>query len=91
MFEMTYIAGPSSQPLFTELPHIEIPPRQAFHVPDHTPWMDLSAQMSSLGTRMKELAIVGDTRFYSIEDHMDQYQADFISRFDRIEDHMDQQ
>ncbi|RVX09133.1 hypothetical protein CK203_013753 [Vitis vinifera] len=91
MYDDLSMSGPSSQPLFTELPHIEIPPRQAFHVPDHTPWMDLSAQMSSLGTRMKELAIVGDTRFYSIEDHMDQYQADFISRFDRIEDHMDQQ
>ena len=40
---------------------------------------------------MEKLAIVSDTRFYSIEDYMDQYQADFISRFDRIEDHMDQQ
>ncbi|KAL6349475.1 hypothetical protein AAG906_034132 [Vitis piasezkii] len=90
-FEKVPNAGSSSQPLFTELLHVEIPLHQASHAPDHAPWMDLSAQMSSLGTRMKELAIVGDTRFYSIKDRMDQYQADFISRFDRIEDHMDQQ
>ena len=78
MSKSTYTSGPSSQPLFTELPHIEIPPYQASHA-DHAPWMDLSAQMSSLGTRMKKLAIVGDTRFYSMEDHIDQYQTDFTS------------
>ena len=30
--------------------------------------MDLSAQISSLGTRMEEIAIVSDSRFYSMED-----------------------
>ena len=47
---------------------------------------------------MEELAVVSDTRFYSMEDRMDQYQTDFTSqfeylqqRFERMEDHMDQQ
>ena len=70
MFESTYTVGPSSQPSFTELPHIEIP-SQAPHALDHAPWMDLSGQISSLGTRMEELAVVSDTQFYSMEDRMD--------------------
>ena len=46
---------------------------------------------------MEELAIVSDTRFYSMEDHMDHYQTGFTSqfeylqqRFEHMEDHMDQ-
>ena len=78
MSESTYTAGPSSQPSFTELPHTEIP-SQAPHAPDHASWMDLSAQISSLGTRMEELAVVSDTRFYSMKDRMDQYQTSFTS------------
>nr|CAN70325.1 hypothetical protein VITISV_041471 [Vitis vinifera] len=57
--------GPSSQPSFIELPS------QAPHAPDHAPWMDVSAQISSLGTRVEELALVHDSRFYSMEEHMD--------------------
>ena len=60
--------------------------------------MDLSAQISSLATRMEELAVVSDTRFHSMEDHMDQYQTGFTSqfeyvqqRFECMEDRMDQQ
>ncbi|RVW13252.1 hypothetical protein CK203_111561 [Vitis vinifera] len=37
MTESSFIAGPSSQPSFTK------PPSQAPHVPDHAPWIDLSA------------------------------------------------
>ncbi|KAL6333886.1 hypothetical protein AAG906_039296 [Vitis piasezkii] len=37
MAEPSFTAGPSSQPSFTE------PPSQAPHIPDHVPWMDLSA------------------------------------------------
>ncbi|KAL6348531.1 hypothetical protein AAG906_013151 [Vitis piasezkii] len=51
--------------------HAEIS-SQAPHAPDHAPWMDLSADRS-LGTRMEELAVVSDTRFYSMEDRIDQY------------------
>ncbi|RVW63064.1 hypothetical protein CK203_063240 [Vitis vinifera] len=97
MTESSYIVGPSSQPSFIELPHIELP-SQAPHAPDHAPWMDVSAQISSLGTRIEELALVHDTRFYSIEEHIDQYQTGFTScfkhfqqRFERIEERMDQQ
>lgn len=43
--------------------------------------MDLSVQISSLGTRMEELAVISDTRFYSMEDMMDQYQSGFTSYF----------
>nr|CAN62172.1 hypothetical protein VITISV_002871 [Vitis vinifera] len=73
MTEPSFTAGPSSQPSFTELPS------QAPHAPDYPPWMDLSAQISSLGTRMEDLVVVHDTRFSSMEDHIDQYQAGFIS------------
>nr|CAN61308.1 hypothetical protein VITISV_005726 [Vitis vinifera] len=65
MTEPSYTAGPSSQPSFTELPS------QAPHAPDHAPWMDVLAQISSLRTRMEELALVHDSRFYSMEEHMD--------------------
>ena len=92
MIESSFTAGPSSQPSFTELPS------QAPHAPEHTPWMDVSAQISSLGTRMEELVLVHDSRFYSMEEHMDQYQTGvtsqfdhFQQRFERIEERMDQQ
>ena len=65
MTEPSFTVGPSSQPSFTELPS------QAPHTPDYAPWMDVSAQISSLGTRMEELALVPDSRFYSMEEHMD--------------------
>ena len=42
MIEPSYIAGPSSQPSFTELPS------HAPHALDHVPWMDVSTQISSL-------------------------------------------
>ena len=71
MSKLPYIVGPSSQPSFTKPPHTETSPHQAPHAPNHTPWMDLSSQISSFGTRMKELAVVSDIRFYSMEDHMD--------------------
>ncbi|RVX02621.1 hypothetical protein CK203_016559 [Vitis vinifera] len=97
MTELSYTAGPSSQPSFTEFPHTKLP-SQAPHAPNHTTWMDVSAQISSLGTRMEELALVHDTRFYSMEEHMDQYQTrvtsqfdHFQQRFERIEERMDQQ
>ena len=97
IFESAYITGPSCQPSFIEHPHTEIP-SQAPHAPDHASWMDLSTQINSLGTRMEELAIVSDTRFYSMEDRIDQYQTGFTSqfehlqqRFKHIEERMDQQ
>ncbi|RVW34615.1 hypothetical protein CK203_079332 [Vitis vinifera] len=71
-------------------PELDIPaPHQsegihAPHAPEHPPWMDLSAQISSLGTRMEELAVVHDTRFYSVEDRIDQYQAGFTSQFEQL-------
>ncbi|RVW71065.1 hypothetical protein CK203_061502 [Vitis vinifera] len=89
--EPTYTAGPS------EPSHAEIP-FQAPHAPDHAPWMDLSAQISSLGTRMEELAVVNDTRFHSMEDRIDEYQTGFTSQFEhldqrlgRLEERMDHQ
>ncbi|RVW99390.1 hypothetical protein CK203_038501 [Vitis vinifera] len=97
IIEPSYTIGPSSQPSFTELPHIELP-SQAPHAPDHAPWMDVSSQISSLGTRMEELALVHDTHFYSMEECIDRYQTGFTSRFEHfqqrfelIEECMDQQ
>ncbi|RVW63873.1 hypothetical protein CK203_055709 [Vitis vinifera] len=74
-----YTTGPSSQPSFTKPLSTEIPSHQAPHVLDHAHWMDLSTQISSLDTRMEELVVVSDTQFYSMEDHMDQYQTGFTS------------
>ena len=98
MFEPTYTIGPSSHPSFTKIPHTKIPFYQVPHTPNHAPWMDLSAQINSLGTLMEELAVVSDTRFYSMEDRIDQYQTGFTTqfkhlqqRFERTEDSMDQQ
>ena len=95
--EPTYIVGPSSQPSFIEPPHVEIPPHQVPHAPDHVLWMDLSPQISSCDTCMEEFIVVSDTRFYSMEDHMDQYHTDFTSqfeylqqRFESMEDRTDQ-
>ena len=97
MTESTYTAGSSSQPSFTELSHTKIP-SQAPHALDNASWMNLFAHISLLGTRMEELAVVSDTRFYSMEDCIDQYQTGFTSqfehfqqRFERIEERMDQQ
>ena len=105
-FEPTYTVGPSTQPSlidsssgpgFTEPLHTEIPPPQEPLASDHTSWMNISAQISPLGSRMEELVVVSDTQFNSMEDRMDQYQASFTSqfehlqqRFERIEDRMDQ-
>ena len=85
MSDSTYTAGSSSQPSFTEPPHIEIPPHQAPHTPDHASWMDLSTQINFLGTCMEELAVVSDTWFYSMEDRMDQYQVGFTSQFEHLQ------
>ena len=78
MTESSYTARPSSQPSFTKLPHRELP-SEAPHAPDHGRWMDVSAQINFLGTRMEELALVHDSRFYSMEEHLDQYQTGFTS------------
>ena len=85
MSELTYTTGPSTQSSFTKPPHIEIQPHQAPIAPDHAPWMDLSAHISSLSTRMEEFVIVSDTRFYSIEDRMDRYQVGFTSQFEYLQ------
>ncbi|RVW36936.1 hypothetical protein CK203_094923 [Vitis vinifera] len=86
-------------------PELDILPPPHHHLPSYhlrhltlliMPWMDVSAQISSLGTRMEELALVHDSRFYSMEEHMDQYQTGVTSRlitssrFERIEERMDQ-
>ena len=85
MTKPTYTAGPSSQPSFTELPYTEIP-SQTPHVLDHAPWMDLSAaQINSLGTRMEEFFVVSETRFYSMEDRIGQYQIGFTSQFEHFQ------
>ena len=83
MFESTYTAGPSTQPSFIDSSFgpgfTEIPPPQEPLASDHTSWMNISAQISPLGSRMEELVVVSDTQFNSMEDRMDQYQASFTS------------
>ena len=81
LFEPSYTESSFSGPIFTKPTHTEIPPPQASFVLGHASRMDLFTQISFLGTHMEELAVVNDTRFYSMEDHMDQYQAGFTSQF----------
>ena len=95
MIEPTFIKGLSTQPsyiessysgpAFTKPTHTEIPPPQASLASDYAPWIDLSAQISSLGTHMKKFVVVSDTRFYSMENRMDQYQVGFISQFEYLQ------
>ena len=47
--------------------------------------MDLGAQISSLGTRIEELAVVKDMRFYSMEYRMDQQQVTFTEILQRLD------
>ena len=54
MTETGYTAGPSGQPSFTEPHHTYTSPGQAPDAPEHAPWMELSAQISSLGTRIEK-------------------------------------
>ncbi|RVX13120.1 hypothetical protein CK203_018040 [Vitis vinifera] len=61
MTETGYTAGPSGQPSFTEPHYTHTSPGQAPDAAEHAPWMELSAQITSLGTR--------------IEERMDQHQA----------------
>ena len=96
MTEPDFTERPSTQASFTEPTYTEIPPSQAPPTLDHALWMDLFAQISSLGTRMEDLTVVSDTQFYSMENKIDQYQTVFASRFeylqhriDRIEDCME--
>ena len=81
--EGIHVEATFSEPMMTE-PSFTEPPSQAPHAPEHPPWMDLSAQISSLGTRMEELAVVHDTRFYSVEDRIDQYHAGFTSQIEQL-------
>nr|CAN67765.1 hypothetical protein VITISV_030965 [Vitis vinifera] len=92
--ESTFIEVSSTQPSyiepffgpkFTKPTHTDIPPPQAPLAPDHALWMDLSTQIISLGTRMEELVVVNDTRFYSMKDRMDQYQAGLTSQFEYLQ------
>ncbi|XP_059592570.1 uncharacterized protein LOC104879149 [Vitis vinifera] len=80
----SYTKSSCSGPALTEPTHTEIPPPQASLAPDHASWMDLYAQINSLGTRMEELVVVSDTRFYSMKNRMDQYQAGFTSQFEYL-------
>ena len=77
--QTSYIEPSFSRPALTKLTYTEIPQPKAPPVPDHAPRMCLSAQINSLGTHIEELAVVSDTRFYSMEDRMDKYQTRFIS------------
>ena len=54
MSESVHTTVPSSQPSFTEPPHAHTSPHQAPYNPSQTPWKDLGAQISSLGTRMED-------------------------------------
>ena len=89
MTKPTFIEDPSTLllntepscfgPTFTEPTHTKIPPPQAPLTHNHAPWMDLFAQINSLGTRMEELVVASNTRFYFMEDRKDRYQAGFTS------------
>ena len=99
MIEPTFTQSPSTQPsytepsffrpTFTEPTHTETPPPQALPTLNHVPWMNLSVQISFLGTHIEKLVVVSDTSFYSIKDHMDQYQVGFTSQFEYLQQMID--
>ena len=108
MTEIAFTKGPSIQPSYTELAffkpayskptYTKEPPPYALLTPAHAPWMDLSAQVSLVSTRMEELVVIKDICFYFMDDRMDQYQSSFPSqleylqqRINRIEDRMQRQ
>ncbi|RVX07097.1 hypothetical protein CK203_030470 [Vitis vinifera] len=79
MTESSFTTGPSSQPSFTELPS------QAPHVPDHAT-LDGSLRADQLSwDSYGELALVPDSGFYSMKEHLDQYQIGVTSRFDHFQ------
>ncbi|RVW51686.1 hypothetical protein CK203_066690 [Vitis vinifera] len=66
-------------------PEVNIPPphqSEGIHV--EATFFEPMMIESSLGTRMEELALVHDSRFYSIEEHLDQYQVGFTSQFEHL-------
>lgn len=94
MIEIAFTKGPSIQPSYIELAffrpayskptYTKVPPPYASLIPDHAPWMDLSSQVSLVSTRMEELVVIRDIRFYSMEDRMDQYQSGFTYQFEYL-------
>ncbi|KAL6340644.1 hypothetical protein AAG906_010552 [Vitis piasezkii] len=68
-------------------PELDIHPLQSKGVPFEATFSELmmSELTCTMGPstqqHMEELAIVSDTQFYSMEDHMDQHQAGFTSQF----------
>ena len=87
--EPSYTKSFFSGPAFTESTHTKIPPLQVLPIPNHAPWMNLFTQVNFLSTCMEELVVVNDTRFYSMEDRMDQYQVGFTSQFEYLQQRID--
>ena len=59
---------------YVDIPHVEVPP-----VVDESPLYEVRAQISSLTSQIKELAVVKDPRFSSIEAHIDSYETRLTS------------
>ncbi|RVW64652.1 hypothetical protein CK203_066544 [Vitis vinifera] len=66
---------PSSRPAFIKPPHTKIPHPQAPLASNHAPWMDLSTQISSLGTCIEELTV----RIEHIEDRLEHQHEEMMA------------
>ena len=100
MTKPAYTKGPSTdhapytEPDFSRLAYTkptstEIPQPQAPSISDYAPWMDLLVKSTPLVLIWRSLQW-SVTRFYSMEDKMDQYQSGFTSQFDYLQQRMDQ-
>lgn len=80
-----------TKPTFIEVPLPHISESSGLYVTltlDFAPQMDLSTQINSLSTRMKEIPLISGCRFYSLEDEMDQYQFGFTSQYENLATHI---
>ena len=87
--EQTIPAGETfTKPAFTKVP---LPPATKFTATHESPqvkqqyWMNLFEKISSLGTQIEKLVLISDHQFYSIEDHMDRYQANFTTQIEQLQ------
>ena len=69
------IDAPESKP--GDIPHVEVPP-----LVDESPLYEVREQINSLASRIKELLVVEDSRFSSIEAHIDSFEVQLTSQYE---------
>ena len=68
-----------------DIPYAEVPP-----VVDESPLYEVRAQISSLTSRIEELAVVKDSRLSSIEACIDLYKTQLTSQYEQLQQRVNQ-